>query len=695
MFIKSIDLNLAICAAASILCAATGCAAFARDVRSAVHRSFALGMAAMTAETVLAYLALNASMPEQALMWSRLSLNAAAIVPGSWLFFSLNYARRNLDEFNKTWKWAQIAAFVVPVGLASLGWDHLFRPYAEVSENGNWVLPLGLCGYGFYLVVLLCSVLVLANLEKTIMASQGAIRWQIKFPILGAGVLFAAQIYVCAQVLMFSDLRVEIFNFNSMILLFTCLLFIGSGGRNELGDVRVYVSRDIFRGSFTILLVGVYLLGVGLFAKVTFYLGVGRLALGGGLFIFSAVLGSALMMLSGAVRYRMLRLIHIHFLRPRYDYKEIWTDFTSKTSSLVDIDDLCEAIVKTVSDTFASSVVNLWLFDGSVDRPALGASTALLSEQAERVEKLAAPLLGFMRAQRGPLDVDSASAMPGIPAELLKEAGIRCCVSLTAGGEFIGMLTMHERSGPPFCVEDLELLQTFADQAAGLILNHKLFESLGQAREVEAFQALSTFFVHDLKNVASTLSLTLSNLPLHYEDPEFRADTLKIMTKSVEKIRGMCGRLSALDQKIELHLRECDLNELVSASLSSLNLGNPLKTDLGLVPVACLDPEQIRKVLINLVLNGCESSGNGAEIQVSTCRQGDCLRLSVTDHGCGMSREFMNKSLFRPFKTTWKGGSGIGLYQSKMIVEAHGGRIDVRSQEGEGSSFSVFLPIRG
>ena len=262
-----------------------------------------------------------------------------------------------------------------------------------------------------------------------------------------------------------------------------------------------------------------------------------------------------------------------------------------------------------------------------------------------------------------------------------------------AGGECIGMLTLNDRAGPPFSIEDFDLLKTFADQAAGLILNHKLFESLGRAREMEAFQAVSAFFAHDLKNVASTLSLTLTNLPVHYENPEFRADALKMMSKSVEKIQNMCHRLSALNQKFELRRCECDLNELVSSTISNLNLGCVLVTDLGPVPKASLDPEQIQKVMLNFILNANESAADGTEIRIATCRKGDCLLLSVTDQGCGMSKKFIRESLFHPFKTTKERGSGIGLYQCKMIVEAHGGRIEVQSREGSGSTFSAILPL--
>jgi len=97
-----------------------------------------------------------------------------------------------------------------------------------------------------------------------------------------------------------------------------------------------------------------------------------------------------------------------------------------------------------------------------------------------------------------------------------------------------------------------------ANQAAGFILNHRLFESLSAAREMETSQRLSAFFVHDMKNLASTLSLTLENLPLHYNNPKYREGATRIIAGSLQKIQDMCSRLSSLVQKPDLDYRECD-----------------------------------------------------------------------------------------------------------------------------------------
>lgn len=685
------SLNSIICLSAAFLCVVTGVLALVRNVRSSAYRAFALGMGVFAAQAVLSLLGLNATGSGEAVAWSRWYVAAGALVPGSWLLFSLSYARSNFDEFGRKWKWVIVAAFVVPVGFAVLGWTHLLGPYAILEQNGNWVMPLGWAGYGLYVLLLVFSAMVLANLEKTLRTSHGAIRWQIKFAILGVGAVFAAIIYSAAQVLLFSSLRTDLYSFNCIILLGANILLIVSAIRNRLREAKLYVSQNVLQGSLTTIVIGFYLLGVGLFAKLAVHLKIGPMLFQNGLVAIAAVSGVVLLLLSVTVRYRIRRFIHVHFQRPYYDYRKIWTDFTRKTSSEVDLERLCAAIVNTVSETFIASIVTIWLLEEGFEKPAMAASTGSISGQ---IEELAAHLLGFVRDLHGPVQVgrDGAGEIPGISVEELEKAKIRYCVPLGTGSGFIGMMTMNERTGPPFSVEDFDLLQTFADQAAGLILNHKLFENLGQARELEAFQAVSAFLAHDLKNVASTLALTLNNLPLHYENPEFRADTFQIMSKSVEKIRNMCSRLSPLDRRLELQKSECDLNELVSTTLSSLDLGRPIVADLVPLPKGLLDSEQIRKVLLNLILNACESSSNGAEIRVATSFENGFLRFSVTDHGCGMSREFIKKSLFHPLKTTKPGGSGIGVYQSKMIVEAHGGRIEVHSREGIGSTFTVFLP---
>src|SRR5437016_14239603 len=115
--------------------------------------------------------------------------------------------------------------------------------------------------------------------------------------------------------------------------------------------------------------------------------------------------------------------------------------------------------------------------------------------------------------------------------------------------------------------EDLVMLETLDAQLASGLLNLKLSERLRHAKEVETFQTVSTFFVHDLKNLASMLSLTMQNLPANFDNPDFRADALRVMSESVAKIDRMCGRLSLISRAPELRMAEGDLNRIVEATV--------------------------------------------------------------------------------------------------------------------------------
>src|SRR5262249_34822787 len=269
-------------------------------------------------------------------------------------------------------------------------------------------------------------------------------------------------------------------------------------------------------------------------------------------------------------------------------------------------------------------------------------------------------------------------------------ARIRYAIGLHAAGELVGVMTLNDDrvgsgSEGSLSTEDTILVETLASQLAASLLNLKLSARLRNAKEMEAFQAVSTFFVHDLKNLASRLSLTMQNLPANFDNPEFRADALRVIANSLSSIDAMCNRLSMLKQNVELRLAESDLCQLVNATLDEfkVNLRGELERDLHPVPKTVMDSEQIHKVLTNLVMNANEALNGNGVIRVGTLHEGDTVSVSIRDNGCGMSEEFIETSLFRPFQTTKKKGLGIGLFHCKMIVEAHRGKIEVNSIVGK------------
>ena len=698
------NLHSLICFVAALFCGGLGSFALIRDRRSFVHRIFAGGMIALALEAVATGLSIRSHLAGEVIQWQRLRLIVTALIPGIWILFSLSFASKNYREFLPKIRWLILLSFALPLTLATLFNPALFKGSLFQDESYRWLIPLGWSGYVFYLLFLVSVVVILMNFERTLRASTGHMRWQIKFLVLGLGSLFVIRIYTTSQILLFRAVNTGLEILNAGTLIIACGLMIRSLARIPVFNVDFYPSHSFVYSSFTVLIVGIYFIVVGVLAQLVKSLNLDQHFPFPIFIIFLAFVGLTVLLLSDRIRHRVKRFISLNLKRSRYDYRKEWTTFTHMTSSLLEVGDLCDAVSRMVSKTLEVLAVTVWLLDESGERLVLAGSTVfpeLKTRDFEANRREEAELLRAMGSQEMPVDFEYpnelwASEMVRSFREYFHNLRIKYCVPLIAGGDLQGLMTLGSRvAREPFSIEEFDLLKTIADQTAASLLNIKLSERLRRAREMEAFQTMSSFVVHDLKNLASTLSLTMQNLPTHFNNPDFREDALRVISQSVIKIKGMCSSLSGLSQRMELKKVETDLNQLIGASLACLNGSSKVTVIQELQPLSrvSIDPEQVQKVLTNLLLNAGEAVGEGGEIRVATEQKDGWAAISVSDNGCGMSKEFMEKSLFRPFKTTKKQGMGIGLFQSKMIVEAHQGRIEVESQEGKGSTFRVFLPI--
>jgi putative PEP-CTERM system histidine kinase len=398
-------------------------------------------------------------------------------------------------------------------------------------------------------------------------------------------------------------------------------------------------------------------------------------------------------------------LISKYFKRPQYDYQKIWEDFTKRTTSVTQTRELCNIIVRIVWETLETLSVSIWLVDEKKERLSFGGSTVFTVAQAEGLKffgRGGADLIRAMIDQTMPVDLESrkddwVEDLKHTYGMETKESRIRYCVPLNAAGNLIGIMTLSEKVFyEPLTFEEFGLIKTIADQAAAALLNLRLSEQIRHAKELEAFQSMSAFFMHDLKNLASKLSLVTQNLPLHVDNPEFRNDALHTIEQSVLKINTMSSRLSLLSQKLEISPQLTDVNDLIRETVSRTQgyINSSIVQDLQDLPLIPVDRDQFQKALENLLMNAHEATGNGGQITVITNNRDTWAEIAICDNGCGMSREFINTHLFRPFQTTKKKGMGIGLFHCKTIVEAHSGKIEVDSEEGKGTTFRVFLPVK-
>jgi putative PEP-CTERM system histidine kinase len=688
--------------ASAIFCGVVAVTVIWNERRSVVHLAFVAGMALLALESIFSGLAWQATTVSwnQVLYWQGCKLWTDSLLPGVWLFFALSYGRGNYREFLNRWKFLLVAAFLVPLGLAAF--DN--REFFDTDRPP----PVVVGAAGFYLNMLLVVGLLLAgiNLEKTFRSSVGVMRWRIKFMVLGLGVLFAVRFCTSSQILLGHTIDPQLQILDVAALAVGCLLMLRSLFRAGHFDLDVYPSHAVLQGSVTVLLAGIYLLAIGVLAKVVAYFHFGESVLVQWFVFLGAAVLLTILLLSDRVRLHISRFVSRHFQRPLYDYRTVWRRFAEATASCVNQTDLCQVSVKAVTDIFQALSVSVWLADEPQSQLVMLASTFLTEAKADTLrpgKEEFAEILKALRGQHDPVDIDTvkepwAECLRRCHPEEFRKGGHRVCVPMIAGEELIGLMILGDRvSAAMFTWQDFDLLKCIGDHIAAGLLNTRLSQKLLQTKELEAFQTMSAFFVHDLKNTANTLNLMLQNLPVHFDDPAFRADALRGVSKTVAHINRLIGRLGSIRHELQIKPVESDLNELVSKSLAGWEevAGINLKKDLAPLPKVLFDPEQMLKVATNLIFNAREAVPPASgEVHIGTHQNNGWAVLAISDNGCGMSPEFLSRSLFRPFQTTKKNGLGIGMFQSKMIVEAHKGKIEVESQTGKGTTFRVFLPLR-
>jgi putative PEP-CTERM system histidine kinase len=304
-----------------------------------------------------------------------------------------------------------------------------------------------------------------------------------------------------------------------------------------------------------------------------------------------------------------------------------------------------------------------------------------------------------VQASVEPLVIDDGPPPGASPVErdLLTHLGDGAvAVPVRWQGQLTGvMLVGPERTGSAYTLEDMEFFATVAEQMAGAVVTARLSETVAQAREFEAFHRLTSFVIHDLKNSITALSLLSQNALANFDDPEFQRDAIKTLSRTVGRMRALLTRLASRQEAASARVEVVDLSALALEATRPIDGGGRVSftKDLGKVPLVPGDPEALLKVIQNLVTNAVEAIPGTGTVTVRTCTEPGWAVLSVTDTGCGMSKDFQQRDLFAPFRSTKSGGWGIGLYQARSIIEAHGGSIEVASEEGKGTAFRIKLRI--
>jgi putative PEP-CTERM system histidine kinase len=703
---RFVSLNTVLALAAGMFSAALAAAAACRKQRSLATWCFSAGMLIFALESLFGAIANDTLLPERAVFWATLSLVAKSFLPGVWLTFSLTYSRADSRDFLVRSRWMLAGAFLVPLLVLAAVYSPFFYVVAYEPPAHGWGLALGEPAKILNILILVSTVLILTNIERTFRAAVGTMRWRIKFLVLGIGVIFGARIYTGSQTLLFSHYSLGQLSVETTALLIGCLLIAVAYVRNGFGEIDVYPSRAVLHTSVTVLLTGAYLFVVGVLAQIVARFGGTASFPIAALVVLVGVAILAVLFLSDRAQQTLQLFVSRHFKRPQYDFRQIWARFTRSLSVALDEAALGTIAARLISETFGALSVSTWLFDEQGERLTRVSSTSN-AEQAQSDDSISSiagkePNSAELGRLSRPFDLGRAKEkwarnLMERSSGQFRTGGSPICVPLVGGEHCLGAIVLADRvRGLAYSAEEMDLLKCIGEQVAASLLKLRLTEEIMEKKELEAFQTMSAFLIHDLKNAASTLGLMLQNLPTHFNNPAFREDAFRGIGSAASRINDLINRMNALRHELRLKPAELDLNLVVTEALATLNgtLQNKLVTKFDQIPKILADGQQLQSVCTNLLLNARDAVGTDGRITVKTTQNGDWVALSVSDNGCGMTEQFIKNSLFRPFRSTKKNGLGIGMFQSKTIVEAHYGKIHVESELGVGTTFRVMLPVK-
>jgi putative PEP-CTERM system histidine kinase len=576
------------------------------------------------------------------------------------------------------------------------------RQYARV-----WAILMGACwlvsvllNYSYeylFLLFILLNLWSLVLLEQLYRSANLQVRWAIWPMVIALASVAIFDFVLYAQATMVGGIDFDFWFSRGLISLIVVPLLLISTRRIRNGSVRIFVSRHVVFYSSMLMIGGIYLLVMAFAGYVINYIG-GEWGsvVSIGFLILSVVVLVALL-ITESLRRKLKVFIAKNFFANKYEYRDEWLN-------------LIEKIETTNAESYYQMATQIMM--SKVDAHG-GGVLKKVTDKRFSVQYHENITLGdsfndqivqfslFCQRQGWIIDIEEYRQTPEVypdlvlDLELIDTNDIRIVVPIFIGKAFYGMFLLAGKNKvKQLNWEDRDLLFAISKQLGNFVSLHEANDKLAESKQFDAFNRMSAFLVHDLKNVQAQLALISTNAKKHGDNPEFIADVFETVESATERLSKVLSQLRN-KQVAQSESQLVDISKVVDAVVEQRNVDLPRVTfDRVNDCEMAIDEETFHSVLNHLIQNAQEATKKQGWVKVELTQQENHIVVKIIDNGCGMSKSFIHNRLFKAFDTT-KGnaGMGIGVFEAKQFIEGIAGILKVESIEGEGTTFIIDLPI--
>ncbi len=550
-----------------------------------------------------------------------------------------------------------------------------------------------------YAGLLVIAVAGLVLVEQIMRNAHIESRRAAKYLCIGLGVLFAFDFYLYSNALMFQDLNVGVWHARGFVNALVVPVLAIAIARDPRLSLDIFVSRRMVFHTTALLAAGLYLLIMGAGGYYIRYYGGEWGTIVQVIFLFGAGLILMVVFFSGRVRASLRVLINKHFFHYKYDYRDEWLRFIKTLSSGQPDDRLRERAIHSIAEIIDSPGGVLWMRNMNRFEPVANWQMKISAQDVVEADH---PLIDFLMARKWLIDIDEYERDPELykglvlPDWLEKMPRAWLVVPLIVHDQLLGFIVLARSPVQTyFNWEDSDLVKTAGRQAAVHLAQLEASKALAEARQFEACNRLSSYVMHDLKNLVAQLSLVVTNAAKHKGNPRFMEDAIATVDNSVQKMNRLLEHLRSDSMQVQ-ETTPIEVCAMLGEVVQTMSGGRPAPSlDCQVAGIHVLaNRDRCMAIIGHLIRNAQDATPDNGQVIVRLFRRADRAIIEVQDTGTGMDEQFIRERLFRPFDSTkGKAGMGIGVYEARDYIHKMGGNLEVISRVGEGSTFRIRIPI--